>query len=399
MCLRSFGNPLVWARVNYRYNPSQTSSITCDSSGQFLFYTDADPCDCSVYGYLKASKQLSPIDLEMGQTTDIGIITMWDCHIFGTVYTYNPDNPWSSIPLSGATVLLVENGTSVVTGENGYFDFWCDAGDYNLQYSAPNKVTRTQAFSASAGSDYYYGTQLYSYAVTGKVLDRFGNPLVWARVNYRYNPSQTSSITCDSSGQFLFYTDADPCDCSVYGYLKASKQLSPIDLEMGQTTDIGIITMWDCHIFGTVYTYNPDNPWSSIPLSGATVLLVENGTSVVTGENGYFDFWCDAGDYNLQYSAPNKVTRTQAFSASAGSDYYYGIMLNSFALTGTVVDSDGNPLAGAYVYYYQYTNGYGITARPTPTPTVGSPITPRRTRVASLRRRQTRPKGPTRSLW
>ncbi len=32
----------------------------------------------------------------------------------------------------------------------------------------------------------------------------------------------------------------------------------------------------------------------------------------------------------------------------------------SGAVTGTVVDSDGN-LAGADVYYYQYTNGYGYS--------------------------------------
>ncbi len=89
--------------------------------------------------------------------------------------------------------------------------------------------------------------------------------------------------------------------------------------------------------------------------------MVENGTSIVTGANGYYEFWCDAGEYHAEFCAPNKVTRTSFLTATAGSYNYVEMTMFSGAVTGTVVDSDGNPLAGAYVYYYQYTNGYGYS--------------------------------------
>jgi prenyltransferase beta subunit len=267
-------------------------------------------------------------------------------------------------PLSGVLVEVQVQGLSTMTDASGAFTLSnVTAGSVSLTFAKTGYQTGGLTTTLDAGSVKDLGT-LFMTAnpttgiITGTVTDaQTGNPLEGVAIGIT-GPANLSTLTA-ADGTYTFTdvpTGSYTLTASKTGYdsvtaagdvvagstLIFSPALYPEGTSPGGTT--GTIT-------GTVIDAD-----TSVPITTATVTLVEAGLSAGTDPSGQF-LLADVpeGTYSISISAPNYVTQIGTIVFSGGSIVDLGlIQLGTTASTSTVsgVVSDaqsGLPLSGAMV--------------------------------------------------
>ena len=273
-----------------------------------------------------------------------------DFAITGTALDENGD------PLVGATVNLTGSQSVVTTTDSqGSFRFprLPTSGNYNVALSKRHYffLPATQnILNATADVSLTFDARLTLFAITGTALDENHAPLAGATVNL--TGSQSVVTTTDSQGSFRFpgLPTIGNYDVALskrhYTFLPATQNVTDVTNDVTLTFDARVTLF---AITGTALDENGD------PLAGATVTLTGSQSVVTTTDSqGSFRFpgLPTNGNYNVALSKRHYFFLPATQNITDVTDdvtLTFEARLTLFAITGTALDENHAPLAGATV--------------------------------------------------
>jgi len=342
------------------------SYVTSDSSGNFAAVVypstlaiEATPPDASVYTRTKVS-------LSVASDTST-TVTLGDAVNFSGTLTDRDGDP---VPNQTVHLDKADFSGSGNTAEDGTFSFKVVQGSYTLTvtnglfFGAPNAPTNyslVKAGAVSLSGDATMDLSLNEAYVTGTVVDGTGTPVpnvqlhingscAWSDLSGTFD----SYATSDAAGNYTAVVfpsssvtvEATPPDASGYGYTRVEGIGVPGDRTLG-------VTLSDAVTFsGQLLDRDGDPvPFQTILLSRPPVTKTAS-----TDGAGAFSIEVAPGAYSLEvmsgfvFSAPNAppsyvLARGESVYIMQDTSMY--ISLSEAYMAGKVVDSAGNPVAGA----------------------------------------------------
>ncbi|MDE7074255.1 MAG: carboxypeptidase regulatory-like domain-containing protein [Odoribacter sp.] len=259
----------------------------------------------------------------------------------------------TSEPLKGCAVMLQPTGITMITGDNGTFNFKELTPDtYTIEASCYGYSTNKRSITVAPGGNTITVDILLNTSATsiyGTVKDNKTNaPLSGCSVTLL---PMGMTITTGTDGAFRFNdipAGFYSVEISCSGYLNNKKDIIinvggepvPVDITLNKSTT---------SIHGTV----KDNV-TNLPLSGCSVTLLPKGTTIVTDANGTFQFNdVEAGDYNIEVSCYGYFNNKRNVVINAGGNaVLVDISLGKSVGTvyGIIKDNVNNqPLSGCSV--------------------------------------------------
>src|SRR6185369_5788553 len=273
-----------------------------------------------------------------------------DFAITGTALDENGD------PLVGATVNLTgSQSVATTTDSQGSFRFsrLPTVGNYNVTLSKRHYffLPATQNIKdATADVSLTFDARLTLFAITGTALDENRAPLAGATVTL--TGSQSVVTTTDAQGSFRFPGLLTNGNYNValskrhYTFLPATQNITDVTDDVSLTFDARLTLF---AITGTALDEN------HAPLAGATVNLTGSKSVVTTTDSqGNFRFpgLPTNGNYNVALSKRHYTFLPATQNITDVTDdvsLTFDARLTLFAITGTALDENHAPLAGATV--------------------------------------------------
>ena len=276
-------------------------------------------------------------------------------------------------PIAGATV-TVRNATtgqtaaSVTTDASGNYSASLTNGTYDVTASASGYENASHSgVSVTAGSttdsDFTLGASTAPGTIEGTILNGSDDtPIAGASVAVSNASGTVATTTTDSKGVFTASVSAGSYNVSVSADGYVGTTFPGVQVTSGQTTRFtGRLTPASNGSTGFV---NGTVTNASGPVAGATVTAY-GPTSVqttTTDASGNYSVAVEEGFVGLEYSAPGHGVHSEFVEATAGNTTRVDVTLREpGTITGTVVDENGDPIAGATVDVWGPSSGQTTT--------------------------------------
>ena len=335
------------------------SSISVDANGNFTAEVQAGT-DYSVVVVSNDGTEgtvVEDISVNPGETANV-VIEPADIQATGQV-RLNVSDLANSQAIAGATVILLETGETALTSADGSVGFDnVPAGTYSIAVTSADYVNQTETVVVTAGSQTDLGSiQLNKQkgSASGQIdvsgLDSLSNILVYTR---SLDGDVFTTLT-DSSGIFRF--NALPIGDS-YSFIAfandfRSTKVENIDIVVGDNASVGVINLTPSITpVGSITGHAYFSERTGQPRHAGIIVSVE-GTDKegVTARDGAFVInGLAAGTYTLNYTDSNHITQTKIVTvvATAASNLEPAtLQVKTGTLTGTVLDSNNNPVSNA----------------------------------------------------
>lgn len=270
----------------------------------------------------------------------------------------------------GATVTVASGpgdtaGMTATTGEAGGFELeGLPAGEYALTVTAPGYIDAHKNGIAVADGE---TTEVVivlcpngetSGAVAGLVRSAAAEPLAEARITIESGPTTNLSSRSSIAGQFRMsglLPGVYALKATLEGY--EPQTIENVEIVAGQTTqvDFSLVTGGSDPTKGALYGVVLDGDGNGI--EGAAVVVevcTRCAGQATTDENGAYRIeGLSPGDYTIQASKSGYASQSQDATVEGGQETELNFELaaddGDGALTGTVTDGEGNPVAGVEI--------------------------------------------------
>ena len=277
----------------------------------------------------------------------------------------------SGSPVAGATVSATDSGNnyySTTADGSGEYELEVPAGTYTVEADNESYApTSVDGVGAVVGENTTTAITLNDAAiVSGTVTDGSGNPVSGATLatyNSDFEGYQTTQSDAQGNYEFEVSNGTYVVEASASGYADAEE--SGVSATEGQTTTVDVSLGEAATIGGTV-TDGDGNPVAS-----AQVVVHDDGYQVyetaTTDAQGKYSIDVPAGTYTVRADKDGYARASAEVDGTAGQTTAQDLALGVPAvITGTVTDSNSNPVQGAFVlvdgggsYYYNTTNATG----------------------------------------
>ena len=275
----------------------------------------------------------------------------------------------NGVPLANASVAIVPSGGSsaiatLTTNSGGQYTFSSvPLGSYVVRGGETGYIGATSAtFTVGAGNNSAPTlalTKIVYASITGTIIDTNGNPVPNARVYAVSTPTSSTSVasvTTNASGQYTI-PSLPIGTYAIHAYAAGYREgaTPPFTVNQGANTAPTLQLAIAGIVAGTVTDGN------GVPLANASVAIVPSAAgasaiaTITTNSSGQYTFSSvPPGTYMVRGGETGYVSATSAaFTVSGGNNGAPTLALTRIvygSLTGTIIDTNGNPVPNARVY-------------------------------------------------
>ena len=271
-------------------------------------------------------------------------------------------NKRSGSAISGATIQISNNtlgvSKSATTDGAGQYSIDVQDGMYTVDVDASNYVrSRSHNVGVTVGQTTTRDSTLTpAGTISGSVTNDSGTAIPSATITVSDNFGNYYSTSTDQSGNYAIEVPKGSYTVKADNQSYAPSSASGVSVAIGSTTPRDFTLNDAAVITGTVSDQNGNT------VSGATISAwdsnFENFQQTTTDSQGNYELEAANGTYTIEASKSGyALTRKTGIQAVEGQTTTQDIDFQSAAtVTGTVTDSQGNPLASAKVVVHD--SGY-----------------------------------------
>lgn len=309
--------PIANAEVILYRMPGFVSVGTTTTDADGAYYFNAVPVGtyethASFNGYILGNSILSPVGGNEVTVLDI-ILTPLPVSVSGFVY-----DKTTLLPIENAMVSL-PSGTHFITGADGAYSFSLSIGTFTLTASclgySSEQETVTLVVGQNGEQDFYLTPSPVTVVVN--TIDQDGDPLPGVTL-------ASADYTAKTDGTGVYSRPVAPGVYNITGTLEGYTSANQtVTVNAGSPTMYITLQLTKLETSLEGYVYGSAD--TSVPLSGATVVLASGG-SAVTDSTGYYQFFA---------LAPNTYDATASYSG-----YDPATENNIVIVTGSTIQQD-----------------------------------------------------------